>query len=87
MPIPAHIAEPLRATATAVTFVVCHTVVVAVIILCMFGIEQLILLLWHGHEPSVHGVPITEIVVTADFIVLLAFLVTASIKAALAFWR
>ena len=82
MPIPSYLAEQLDSTARAVTLVVFHTIVVAVIIVCAFLIEKLILGLWAGHEPAIYGVHMSEIVLTADIGLLFAFLATASIKAA-----
>jgi hypothetical protein len=79
--------ETIEAAGLAVTMVVSHTVVVSIIIGCTFLVEQYILWLWNGREPSVVGVPISEVVLGADFVILIAYLTTASIRAALAFWR
>jgi hypothetical protein len=87
MPLRQFLAETLEAAVRAVTMVILHTIVVSVIIGCAFLVEQFILLLWRGHEPAIMGVHMSEIVLGADIFLLFAFLVTASIRAILAFWR
>jgi hypothetical protein len=79
--------ETIASAGLAVTVVVSHTVVVAVIIGCTYLIESLILWLWNGEGPTVVGVPMSQVVLGADFAVLIAYLCTASFRAALAFWR
>jgi hypothetical protein len=79
--------ETRNAGVRAIAMVVVHTIVVAAIIICAFLLEQLILLLWKGHEPAVLGVHISEIVLGADICLLIAFLGIASFRAIQAFWR
>lgn len=80
-------AKELRKAGRAVTIVVLHTIVSAVIILCMWLMERLILLLWSGKEPVFLGVELHTIVLGAEVAVLLTFLASATISAARTFWR
>lgn len=71
----------------AVAVVIVHTIVVSVMIGSAFLVEHFILLLWKGHEPAILNVRISEIVLGFDVFLLLAFLVIASFRAILVFWR
>jgi hypothetical protein len=79
--------KELRKAIRAIVVVLLHTLVSGVIILCMWATERLILLLWGGQEPVILGVHLHTIMLSAEVTVLLVFLVTAAISAALTFWR
>jgi hypothetical protein len=79
--------EPFVKAVRAIVIVVLHTAVVATIISCMWLMERLIIWLWRSGEPMFLGVPLHEITQGAEIIVLLVFLLSATISAAAAFWR
>jgi hypothetical protein len=71
----------------AVFIVILHTVVVAVIVSCMWGTQKLIIWYWGSGEPIFIGQPLHEITFAAELVVLVVFFGAATIRAALAFWR
>jgi len=51
---------PIIQAAAAATFVILHTVIAALFILCMYGLESLIRFLWQVQEPVLFGrLPLT----------------------------
>jgi hypothetical protein len=47
--------EPVIRAIAAAMFIVIHTLIAALFIVCMYGIEELIRYLWATHEPLLFG--------------------------------
>ena len=66
--------EPIKRALAAATFLILHSLLAAVFILCMFGFEWLIRGLWGSAEPRFFGVlPVRWLFHAIDLAVLVVF--------------